>query len=240
VYNAARSYLPELAALAANSPFFEGEESGLASTRLKLTEDLPRSGIPPAFVTWRDLAEFLVWARTGDSPGDLSYLWWDLRPRPEYGTLEFRAADAQHSVADTGAIVAFCQTLVASLADRWRSGERLPVHDTHRLTENRCRALRDGLDGTLIDPDTGIVEPIRERIGRLLMELEPHADQLGCTDELMHAWTLLEENGAIRQRRIAGERGIGGLLEYLAGATEERPLVALVSAPAPGFGSPGG
>ena len=61
VYNAARAYLPELAALAANSPFFEGEDSGLASSRLKLTEDLPRAGIPPAFGSWRELAEFVSW-----------------------------------------------------------------------------------------------------------------------------------------------------------------------------------
>src|SRR5438067_1606802 len=76
-------------------PFFEGHPSGLASTRLKLSEDLPRSGIPPAFDSWQDLAEFVVWAARGGLFPDLSYLWWDLRPRPDYGTLELRIADAQ-------------------------------------------------------------------------------------------------------------------------------------------------
>src|SRR5262245_50953384 len=220
VYNAARSFLPELAALAANSPFFEGADSGLASTRLKLTEDLPRSGIPPAFGSWRELAELAVWVRSGDTAGDLSYLWWDLRPRPEYGTLEFRVADTQLSTADSGAIAAVCQTLVAALADRRREGRRLPTHDSLRLSENRWRALRDGLEGKLIDPDSGSLEPTRERIARLLGELEPHADALDCVHELAHAWTMLDRNGAIRQREVVAEHGLSGLLDHLARATD--------------------
>lgn len=221
VYNAARSYLPEIAALAANSPFFEGADSGLASTRLKLTEDLPRAGIPPAFASWRQLAEFAIWARSGDSAADLSYLWWDLRPRPRYGTLEFRVADAQLDPIDSGAIAALCQTLVAALADQRQNGHRLPIHDSHRLSENRWRALRDGLDGVLIDPDSGAVQPTRGRIARLLEWLEPHADTLGCLHELAHAWTLLEANGANRQRTIASKAGTTGLLTWLADTAEQ-------------------
>jgi len=229
VYNAARSFLPELAALAANSPFFEGEDSGLASTRLKLTEDMSRSGMPPAFGSWRELAEFAVWARSGDTAGDLSYLWWDLRPRPEYGTIEFRVADTQLSTADSGAIAAVCQTLVAALADRRRQGRRLPTHDNLRLNENRWRAIRDGLEGKLIDPDSGHLEPTRERIARLLGELQAHADALGCAHELAHAWTMLDGNGAIRQREVFAEHGIDGLLDHLARATDEQAGVELTA-----------
>lgn len=216
VYNAVRSYLPELAALAANSPFFEGSESGLASTRLKLTEDLPRAGIPPAFVSWQSVAEFALWARTAGSAGDLSCLWWDLRPRPEYGTLEFRVADTQLCCSDSGAIAAICQTLVGMLVERRRRGLPLPVHESHRLAENRWRALRDGLDGTLIDPESGALQPTRSRVARLLSELEPHAEQLGCEDDFACAWQLLEANGAQRQRAVAAEGGTQRLLEWLA------------------------
>jgi carboxylate-amine ligase len=223
VYNAARSYLPEIAALAANSPFFEGADSGLASTRLKLTEDWPRAGVPPLFASWRKLAEFAVWARSGDTPADLTYLWWDLRPRPDYGTLEFRVADTQLTPIDAGAIAAFCQTLVAALADRRRRGQPLPIHETHLLSENRWRALRDGVEGRLIDPDSGRCEPTRERIARLLVELEPHADELGCTRQLDHVRAMLDANGAIRQRTAATESGIGGLLAWLADTTERHP-----------------
>jgi glutamate---cysteine ligase / carboxylate-amine ligase len=220
VYNSARSYLPEIAALAANSPFFEGSESGLASTRLKLTEDLPRSGIPPAFASWKRLAEFAVWARCGDAPGDLTYLWWDLRPRPDYGTLEFRVADTQLTTTDAGAIAAVCQALVAALADRRRRGDLLPVHEGHLLSENRWRAVRDGLEGTLIDLDTGRCEAARTRIARLLTQLEPYAGELGCGRELGHAWAMLDTNGAIRQRNAAARLGVDGLLLWLADTTE--------------------
>jgi carboxylate-amine ligase len=219
VYNAVRTYLPELAALAANSPFFEGADSGLASARLKLVEDLPRTGIPPAFSSWQSLAEFALWARTGEDAGDLTYLWWDLRPRPDYGTLEFRVADTQLTPADSAAVAAVCQTLVAALARARRNGRTLPVHETERLAENRWRALRDGVDGSLVDPVDGTLEPTRERIARLLEKLEPHADELGCTRELAHARALLRANGAHRQREIASVAGIGGLLEWLAAET---------------------
>lgn len=228
VYNAARSYLPELAALAADSPFFEGAESGLASTRLKLTEDLPRAGIPPAFASRQSLTEFVRWARA-----DLSCLWWDLRPRPDYGTLEFRVADTQLRTAESGAIAAICQTLVAMLADRRERGLPIPVHETHRLHENRWRALRDGLDGELIDPDRGAVESTRSRIARLLSTLEPYADELGCECELADAWAMLAANGAIRQRAVAAEGGTRRLLEWLAGDADrpvDEPELELVAA----------
>jgi carboxylate-amine ligase len=221
VYNAARSYLPEIAALAANSPYFDGADSGLASTRLKLTEELPRAGIPPAFVSWQELAAFVAWGSAAGLFPDLTYLWWDLRPRPEYGTLEFRIADTQTSPEDAAAIAAVCQSLVVSLGARHRAGEELPAHQLHTLNENRWLAVRDGVDGILADPDTGMAEPARDRIGRLLLELEPHASELGCCEELAHAWRLLTENGACRQRAVAARRGIRGLLEWLADETEQ-------------------
>src|SRR5262249_22505664 len=121
---------------------------------------------------------------------------------------------------DSAAFAAVCQALVAALAERRRGGEALPVHDTHRLTENRWRAIRDGLDGSLIDLERGELEPTRERLSRLLDELELHADELGSTRELAHAWTLLRANGAHRQREIASIDGINGLLEWLAAETE--------------------
>ncbi len=226
VYNAARSYLPELAALGANSPFFEGRDTGLSSSRLKLTEDQPRSGVPPAFASWREIAEFVSWGEHGGLFPDPSFLWWDLRLRPEYGTIEFRVTDTQTSLDQIAAIAAICQALVAALRARHRAGDRLPVHSSHVLAENRWRALRDGLDGELVDPQTGEAEPVRERLARLLLELEPWAAELGCSDELAHAWPLLAGNGACRQREIASERGLDGLLEWLAEETERPALQA--------------
>src|SRR5262249_14641211 len=143
------------------------------------------------------------------------------------------------SPADSGAIAAICQTLVAALAERSRAGKRLPVHQCHYLRENRWRAIRDGLEGTLIDPESGRVEPTRERLARLLGTLVPHGDELGCAAALAHAWTLLEANGAVRQREIAARHGIHGLLAWLADEAEQptRSLFPLVAAP-PGETAP--
>jgi carboxylate-amine ligase len=222
VYNAARSYLPEIAALAANSPFFEGDDSGLASVRLKLAEDFHRSGIPPAFGSWREFARFVAWGSHGGAFADLSYLWWDLRPRPDYGTLEFRIADVQTKLADTAAIAALCQSLVAALQSRFRAGLPLPEHETYVLNENRSRAVRDGLQRMLVDPDTGTAQPARDRLRQLLLTVEPFADELGCSVELAGAWSLIAENGAVRQREIAAQRGLPRLVEWLADQTEGR------------------
>jgi len=221
VFNAARSYLPELAALAANSPFFEGRDTGLASSRLKLCEDLPRAGIPPAFSSWGELAGFVAWGARGRLFRDLSYLWWDIRPRPEYGTLEFRVADSQNDLDAAAAIAAVCQTLVVALQTRLRSGERLAVHPSHLINENRWRALRGGLDGELVDLDTGVPGSTRDRLARLLGELEPYACELGCREQLEHAWSLLAHGGgAERQRAVREDRGVNGLVEWLADTTE--------------------
>ena len=107
-----------------------------------------------------------------------------------------------------------------ALRQQLREGETLAVHPVHVLAENRWRALRDGLDAELVDPASGLVEPARDRIARLLLELEPHAKRIGCGPELARAWPLLAANGAERQRAVAGERGLDGLLEWLAVQTE--------------------
>jgi carboxylate-amine ligase len=221
VYNAVRSYLPDLAALTANSPYFEGEDTRLASTRIKLVEDHPRHGIPPAFASWRELAGFVTWGAAGGLFDNVTFLWWDLRLRPDLGTMEFRIADSQTSVDGSAAYAAICQCLVASLRLRHRAGERLPAHPSFLISENRWRALADGLEAVLVDPDTGAAEPARSRLARLLLELEPYAAELGCSAELDLAWPMLVRNGAIRQREIVAERGIDGLLPWLADETEE-------------------
>ena len=220
VYNAARSYLPELAALTANSPFFEGSDSTLASSRLKLVEDLPRAAVPPAFATWEELASFVAWGSAGGLFPDLTYLWWDLRPRPDLGTIEFRVADAQTRHEDATAIAALVQCLVAALRLRRRAGERLAVLPEHVIAENRWRAVRDGLDAELVDGRTGAPEPVRDRLARLVLELEPYADELGCDAELAGVWPLVGRNGAIRQREVAAASGPRGLLEHLVAETE--------------------
>jgi carboxylate-amine ligase len=220
VYNAARAYLPELAALSANSPFFEGSDAQLASTRLKLVEDHPRSGIPPVFASWRELASFVSWGSEGGTSPTSRTCGGNLRLRPDLGTIEFRIADSQYSPITPPRWRRASKPRLRAAPPR-ALGRRLPTYATHVLNENRWRAVRDGLDGELADLATGERAPARARIAALLLELEPYADELGCSDELELAWPMLVRNGARRQRAIASTRGLDGLLAWLVTETEQ-------------------
>jgi carboxylate-amine ligase len=224
VYNALRSYLPELAALTANSPFFEGRDTGMSSVRPKLNELYPRSGIPPAFETWEELVAFVTWGRSGGLFPDESHLWYEMRPHPVHGTIEIRVADAQTRVEDSSAFVALVQALVAWLAERFDAGEPLPVHETHWIRENAWRAHRYGVRGWLVDLETGRPEPTRDRLARLVETVEPYAAQFGSEEQLRAARTLLIGNGADRQQYVAAHEGFGGVTRWLVEETEASGL----------------
>ena len=208
VYNGLRSYLPELLALAANSPFYLGEDTGLAAVRPKICELLPRQGVPPIISSWDEYAAALRWAALPDP----RFWWWELRPHPEFGTLEMRVPDAQTTVAEASAVVATVHCLCAWLAERHAAGERLAVAPTWRIEENRWRALRDGVEGELVDLETGDPTPTRQRLEVLIDALCPVAERLGCTVELRRAGELARENGAMRQRKV----GLRHVAEWLA------------------------
>ncbi len=157
VYNAARSYLPLLAALSANAPFYEGRDTGLASIRPKLCDLLPRQGVPPAIESWDELASALRWGATAGSfpPGAW---WWELRPHWRFGTLEFRVPDGQSSPANAGAVTAVIQSLVVWLgpAPRGRGdSEGRPVvgHRGEPLVGLPARGR--GGDGQIWAPEPG-------------------------------------------------------------------------------------
>jgi carboxylate-amine ligase len=215
VYNALRSYLPHLAALGANAPYYAGRDTGLASVRPKIADILPRQGVPPEIPSWEALADYLRWGRASGTIPAPGQWWFELRLHLRYGTVEVRVPDAQSTVADTAAIGAVVHALVARLADRHAAGETLPVDATWRIAENRWSACRHGLDARLADLRSGDVRPARERLRALLDELEPVAQRLDAGPALEHARTLIAGNGAVRQRAVAAERGVHGLVEWL-------------------------
>jgi carboxylate-amine ligase len=220
VYNALRSFLPVIAALSVNSPFYSGRDSGMDSVRWKLNGALARSGIPPAFPSWEAYADFVGWASRGGVMADFSYQWWDLRLSPRYGTIEVRIADAQTYIEDSTALVALIQTLVAALAERFDIEGRLPVHPSERIHENAWLAVRDGCNGALVDLESGVSRATNEIASSLVRELEPVARRaLGCEQELKSVYRLISETGADRQRRIAAVRGARGLVRWLAAET---------------------
>ncbi len=220
VHNALRSYLPEIAAVAANSPFHEGRDSGLATVRPGLNQSLPRAGVPPAFASWEAMAEFVAWGSSAGTAPDASFQWWDLRLHPGYGTIEVRVADVQTTVADTATVVALVQSLVGLLSARYDAGEPLPVHPSERIIDNMWLATRDGIGGSLANLETGERLPTPERLFALVEELLPTAAELGCDSELLGVGSLVRDGGgAGRQRAVAQTHGMGGLLAWLAAET---------------------
>ena len=201
VYNALRSELPLIAALAANAPVYAGRDTGLASVRPKICDLLPRQGVPPAIASWEAHA-----AALGRLP-DPSQWWWELRPHPLHGTLELRVPDAQATVADSAAVIAVAHATVAWLAERFDAGEPLAVRETWLIEEDRWAACRHGAAG-----------PLRERVHGLLDALEPVAERLGCASELAHARGMVEAGGAQRRRAAMAEGGVRGVAAELAEA----------------------
>jgi carboxylate-amine ligase len=201
VYNALRSHLPELAALAANAPYYAGRDSGLASVRPQIADLLPRQGVPPAIADWDEYADALGWGAF--PPGQW---WWELRPRPALGTLELRVPDTQATVADAAGVTAFAHALVAWSAARHDAGELPRPAPTWRIEENRWAACRHGLDGVFCDLATGARSPVRDLLEARIEALAGTAAELGCADELGEARRLLRGNGAERQRAAGDAR----------------------------------
>jgi carboxylate-amine ligase len=216
VYNTLRSYLPEIAALAANAAFYEGRDIGMASVRPKIAELLPRQGLPPPIGSWDDFAAELRWGAASGSVGEPRLWWWELRPHPGFGTLEVRVPDAQTTLADAGAVAATIHALIALLAERHDAGDPLPCYPTWRIAENRWSAARYGVDGEMAHLETGMRIATSERLHHLFDELEPAAERHGSTQLLQLARQLGRENGAIRQRAVAADRGVRGLGAWMA------------------------
>jgi len=200
VANGMRVHVPLLLALSANSPFWRGNATGLASVRTPIFRAFPRVGIPPRYEDWDDYAKrigFMVESRVIE---DYTYLWYDVRPHPMFGTVEVRVMDAQTRVEHTLALGALVQAMVRELAIHFEEGSELSRYPYEMLDENKWIAARHGLQGELVDL------PERERVQtkvlarRLYDRLREHAQDLGSANELDALTDLLDRgNGAERQ-----------------------------------------
>ena len=181
--NRLRTHIPLLLALSVNSPFWQGRDTGLASARTPLFQAFPRVGIPRAFADYAEYVETVDVLIRCDAVPEPTFLWWDVRPQPRFGTVEVRIMDAQTTLADTAALVA----LVQSHRPRSRSRARTTCERSmpqEVLDENRFLAARDGMDAELIEPELGRRVPARELLADLVAVCRPHAEALGCAAEL--------------------------------------------------------
>ena len=203
VANGLRVHVPLLVALSANSPFWRGDLTGLASTRVPIFRSFPRVGIPPHYEGWEDYARRISFMVRNELIADYTYLWYDVRPHPRLGTVEIRAMDAQTRVEHTIALAALIQCLAKDLVEEHQAGRPSVDYPWEILDENKWIAARHGLDAELVMLPDGGREPVRRRAAALLERLAGHADELGCAAELESIGELLSKgNGAKRQALV--------------------------------------
>jgi carboxylate-amine ligase len=224
VVNGILVHLAPLLALSANSPFWRGEPTGLASTRSAVFAAFPRSGPPPRFHDYADYAEVVGQLEKTGCIADYTHIWWDVRLHPRLGTIEFRMCDAVTRVEDAVALTAFCQALVKHLCEQYERGEEIPSFHRILTTENKWLVARYGLEAPLMDLDTGRRNrvPAAQLVRRALRTLEPHARELGSERELEGVREILSRgNGADRQLRTwNANRDVVEVVVELAEATE--------------------
>jgi glutamate---cysteine ligase / carboxylate-amine ligase len=205
VVNGLIAHLAELVALSANSPFWRGEPTGLASSRHMVFAAFPRSGPPPRFRDYADYAEVVGQLERTGCIADYTHIWWDIRLHPRLGTIEIRICDAVTQLDDVVAITAYCQALVKHYSERFDAGEEIPSFHRILTTENKWLAARYGLEAPVMDLVTGRRNrlPVGQAIRRTLKLLEPHARALGSESELAGIGQILRRgNGADRQLRV--------------------------------------
>src|SRR5215211_480230 len=218
-------HLAELLALSANSPFWRGEATGLASSRQMVFAAFPRSGPPPRFRDYADYAEVVGQLEKTGCIADYTHIWWDIRPHPRLGTVEIRICDGVTRVEHAVALAAYSQALVKLVSERFENGEEIRTHHRILTSENKWLAARYGLDAPLMDLDTGRRNrvPVAQLVRRRLRELEPHARELGSERELEGITEILRRgNGSDRQLRVYNaNRDITEVAREIADATEE-------------------
>jgi carboxylate-amine ligase len=224
VLSALLVHLSDLLALSANSPFWRGEATGLASSRQMVFAAFPRSGPPPRFRDYADYAEVVGQLEKTGCIADYTHIWWDVRPHPRFGTIEIRVMDAVTRVEETVALAAYVQALVKYYSDRFDAGRELPSYHRILVTENKWLAARYGLEAPVMDLATGRRNrvPVAQLIRRALREIEPHARELGSDRELEGIREILSSgSGADRQLRVFNaNRDIAEVAREIADATE--------------------
>ena len=212
--NGLRDHLPVLGALAANSPFWFGVDSGLQSARSALFRGLRGAEIPRAFASYADYAETAAAAVAAGDLGDHTFLWWDVRPHPRLGTVEVRAMDGQSALWGVAGLAALVRALAAREADPATRPGRTGSTPREALVEASFAAHRDGLDARL--PLDGALRPAREVVRATLDLARPYARDLGDGDALEAIDRITAEgNGANRQRAAYARGGMAAMLELL-------------------------
>jgi carboxylate-amine ligase len=208
--NEARYFLPHLLALSTSSPFWQGRDTGLKSYRTTVFRRFPRSGIPDQFNSWSEYEEYLETLVQLHCIDNAKKVWWDLRPHPTFGTLEFRICDVPTSPRVTIALAALAQAIVVKLCRLRKKNLGFRIYSRALVEENKWRAARYGLDGRLIDFGRRKEVPMRELATELLEFIDDVVDELGSRNAVEYVRTIIAE-GTSADRQLQVYRDTGDL-----------------------------
>jgi carboxylate-amine ligase len=215
------TYYPHLQALSASSPIWAGVDTGYASNRALMFQQLPTAGLPFQFETWQQFESFVSDQLTTGVIDELSEIRWDLRPSPRLGTLENRICDGISTFDELAAITALAHCLVVDLDERVAAGEQLTTMPPWHVQENKWRAARYGLDAIVILDGESNERLVTDDLADLLTRLEPVAARLGCTDELASVHGILSSGPSYQRQRAVAARTHGDLVAVVDSVVHE-------------------
>ena len=208
ISNALTTYIPHLLALSASSPFTDFEDTGLASVRSKIFEGMPTAGLPFRLANYGEFQAFMNTLIRARAIETIREIWWDIRPHPDFGTIEVRVCDCPSTLTEVCALTALIQSLVVCLGAHYDEGHYVDLLRAWIVRENKWRACRNGLDADLILDNQGGNAPLREEIAALTEKVTPYAEMLGCSAELAGVSAILRDGASYeRQRRVHAETG---------------------------------
>jgi len=207
ITNAIGNHIGHFLALSASSPFWEGHDTGLASARSKVFEGLPTAGLPANVANWEQFEQYMTTLVAAGAISTVREVWWDVRPHPDFGTVELRMCDGLATLAEVASIAALAQCLVVHVDRLDDHGNAPQRHKDWVMGENKWRAARHGLDAQLIVDEQGTTMSARDAIAELVRELEPISVELGCAAELNGVLTIIEHGPGYARQREASEGG---------------------------------
>lgn len=212
------SYQGHIQSLSASSPFWGASDTAYASNRALMFQQLPTAGLPFNFDEWGELEQYVDDMLKVGVIDEFNEVRWDVRPSPHYGTIEARIADGASNITEVLALAALTQCLVEHFSTMLDQGKALPRMPQWFIQENKWRSARYGMDAILILDESGNEDLVTDDLLRLLKELEPTADRLGCLEELDYVRVILRKGASYqRQRAVARRNGgdLGAVVDHL-------------------------
>jgi carboxylate-amine ligase len=211
IVNALLAYLPHFLSLSASSPYWIGSDTGLASYRSKVFEALPTAGLPYQLSGWDAFEKYMELLIESNAIDSIREVWWDIRPHPNFGTVELRICDGLPSLDEIACVAALAQCLVDRFDRQLDNGYTLPEPRPWLVRENKWRAARYGLDAEIVIDNSGRLQPVTEAITDLVDDLLPVARRLECADELESIPRLIERGASYQRQRAAAAANAGKL-----------------------------